>query len=85
MLFRSSYRDACMNVQSMAQVRDFLLKLLPQNSIGAEIGVHKGDFSEEILRDVRPNELHLIDPWRYESSDTYKDSWYGGKAIDGQA
>ena len=54
--------------------------MLPRKSIGAEIGVHKGDFSRKILRTVSPAALHLIDPWRHETSETYKDAWYGGQA-----
>ena len=57
--------------------RRFLLDILPKNSIGAEIGVHKGDFSRKILRTVSPEALHLIDRWRHETSETYKDAWYG--------
>jgi hypothetical protein len=59
--------------------------MLPTGSVGAEIGVHKGEFSEQILRSVQPRELHLIDPWKYQSSEEYKDAWYGGKAEAGQA
>lgn len=44
-----------------------LVHLLPKESIGAEIGVHKGDLSRVLLRVVRPNRLHLIDMW---------DHWY---------
>ena len=65
--------------------RAFLLKMLPTGSVGAEIGVHKGEFSEQILRSVKPRELHLIDPWKYESSEEYNDALYGGKAQGGQA
>lgn len=49
--------------------RDFLLKKLPRNSICAEIGVLRGDFTERILEIVRPRELHLIDPWLFAPSD----------------
>ena len=31
--------------------------------MGAEVGVHKGHFSDVILDVVEPTELHLIDPW----------------------
>lgn len=64
--------------------RDFLLDHLPRGSIGAEIGVHNGDFSAMIMRSVHPAKLHLIDPWKYEDSEVYKDAWYGGKAANGQ-
>lgn len=48
--------------------RDFLLKKLPKDSICAEIGVLRGDFSARILEVVRPRELHLIDPWHFMPS-----------------
>ncbi len=38
-------------------------KYYPKNSIGAEIGVFKGDFSPTLLKYSDPKELHLIDPW----------------------
>jgi hypothetical protein len=56
--------------------RDFLLVQLPKRSVGAEIGVWKGEFSSRILKVVRPTKLHLIDPWKYEPS--YQGAWYGG-------
>lgn len=65
--------------------REFLLKMLPRHSVGAEIGVHKGDFSKRILQTVKPRKLHLIDPWKHERSEIYKDAWYGGKTPGGQA
>jgi hypothetical protein len=58
--------------------------MLPKGSIGAEIGVHRGDFSAVILASVAPARLHLIDPWHYESSPTYDAAWYGGLAKGGQ-
>ena len=64
--------------------RRFLLDFLPRRSVGAEIGVYAGDFSEEILRIVKPAKLELIDPWIYEPSEPYKEAWYGGKAQGGQ-
>ncbi|MGH9641910.1 MAG: class I SAM-dependent methyltransferase [Terriglobales bacterium] len=59
--------------------------MLPKHSVGAEIGVYEGDFSARILETVRPKALHLIDPWKHEESDAYKEAWYGGKAEGGQA
>lgn len=55
-----------------------LLKRLPPKSIGAEIGVHKGDFSNLILEVVNPSALYLIDPWNHEEDELYSNSWYGG-------
>jgi hypothetical protein len=65
--------------------RQFLLDMLPKESIGAEIGVHLGDFSQQILDSISPKELHLIDPWEHQDSSIYKDAWYGGAAKGGQA
>jgi hypothetical protein len=64
--------------------RAFLLERLPKDSVGAEIGVHLGDFAAEILERVKPYKFHLIDPWRYEDSELYSEAWYGGKAKGGQ-
>lgn len=61
--------------------RDFLLQLLPKNSIGAEIGVNDGDFSERILEIVMPRMLHLIDPWKFESDEFYNSTPYGGENV----
>jgi hypothetical protein len=65
--------------------RAVMLDMLPKQSVGAEIGVHLGDFSAEVLRIVRPRELHLIDPWKHEASQDYEHAWYGGEARGGQA
>jgi hypothetical protein len=35
----------------------------PLNAVCAEIGVDKGDFSEQILKITAPSKLHLIDAW----------------------
>ncbi|MEP2771242.1 MAG: class I SAM-dependent methyltransferase [Fulvivirga sp.] len=43
--------------------RKQLLEKLPKNSIVAEIGVNKGEFSAEILALNNPQKLHLIDAW----------------------
>lgn len=58
--------------------RDFVLTRFPRGSVGAEIGVHTGDFSERILKVVRPRELHLVDPWRSMDEAPYRTSGYGG-------
>jgi hypothetical protein len=66
------------------RARRFLLDMLPKNSIGAEIGVHLGDFSAHIIDVVAPAELHLIDPWEHLTSPTYRAAWYGGRVKRGQ-
>jgi len=76
---------ACLLPERIANPRLFLLQQLPKDSVGVEIGVHLGDFSEQILKIVQPRQLHLIDPWHFEPAATYKKAWYGGKAEGGQA
>lgn len=49
-------------------------KLIPEGSVGVELGVWKGDSSEKFLR--RAQHLHLVDPWSitpYEASDEFGD------------
>lgn len=53
----------------------FKIANIKKGAVAAEIGVHKGEFSQLILDLTDPKELHLIDPWRYESSEKYKSSW----------
>ena len=53
--------------------RKFLLEMMPKNSICAEIGVSRGEFSEKILEYVQPQKLHLIDPWLKEPHVHYYD------------
>jgi hypothetical protein len=65
--------------------RRFVLDMLPRASVGAEIGVHQGDFSQVILEIVAPSRLHLIDPWKHEPSPLYQRALYGGRAEHGQA
>lgn len=75
-----TYLAAIRNRIIKADERKWLLKILPQHSIGAEIGVWKGNFSERILKTVQPKRLHLIDPYLYRKTGTYRSALYGGKA-----
>ena len=50
-----------------ASKRRFLLEKMPKNSICTEIGVYEGDFSQQILKTVKPKKLFLIDPWDEEN------------------
>lgn len=45
---------------------------LPPGSIGAEIGVYRADFSEQVLRDTSVAHLYLVDPWTKQAN--YKDT-----------
>jgi hypothetical protein len=49
--------------------KTFLLKLMPKNSVCAEIGVFKGNFSSKILQHVKPEKLYLIDPWKNDEEE----------------
>jgi len=59
--------------------RSFILEALPGASIGAEIGVDRGEFASRLLRHLRPARLHLVDPWEYRTEAVYGDSLYGGR------
>jgi hypothetical protein len=63
--------------------RASLLSRLPGGAICAEIGVWRGDFSAEILNVTRPRELHLIDPWAFDSN--FPRRLYGGMEAKTQA
>jgi hypothetical protein len=65
--------------------RSELLNLLPKGSVGAEIGVWRGDFSSRVLSVVRPARLHLVDPWKFETSSGYESARYGGASAKNQA
>jgi hypothetical protein len=60
--------------------REDILRLLPRDSVGAEVGVFKGEFTRHLLSGVRPRELHLIDAYwllygeRYPDWGAYTDS-----------
>ena len=64
--------------------RRFLLAMIQDQGICAEVGVWKGDFAQEILDRARPSKLLLIDPWKFEASDDYDHAWYGGAEAKSQ-
>jgi hypothetical protein len=45
--------------------RSALASVLPAGSIGCELGVWRGDHAADLLRNVRPRELHLVDNWSW--------------------
>jgi hypothetical protein len=50
-----------------------ILALLEPGTVGAELGVFTGLYSEVILADVRPAVLHLVDPWWLAYGEQYPD------------
>lgn len=62
--------------------RDYLLTLIPSNSVCAEIGVWKGEFAEQIVRSVKPKRLYLVDPWKFFPE--YHRRMYGGAVASSQ-
>lgn len=42
--------------------RRWILHMVPKGGVGAEIGVFRGHFSDQICRIVQPSKLYLIDP-----------------------
>lgn len=69
-------------VFGLGDYRRFLLKALPENSVGCELGVWKGDFSAEILDIVKPKKLYLMDPWLFDPA--FPASWHGGSVAKSQ-
>lgn len=47
-----------------------MLKLFPQNTVVAELGVDREGFSEQILKICNPRKLYLVDVW---ASERYSD------------
>lgn len=50
--------------------RDFLTRNIPQGGIGAELGVFRGNFSTMLLDVLKPQKLHIVDPW-YRMTDRW--------------
>ena len=64
---------------------DLIYKYLKsENPSILEIGVHRGDFSKELLNNFNPRKMVLVDPWLAFENIVYKDSLYGNKNNNGQ-
>jgi Methyltransferase domain len=63
----------------MIDARKAAIDLVTKNGVGAEVGVHLGEFSSTILALARPQKLYLIDPWKHFPEPTYRQSMYGGE------
>ena len=46
------FRRKCLNTGGL------LLSMLTTNAVGAEIGVHEGDFSRRVLEILKPRKMH---------------------------
>jgi hypothetical protein len=62
--------------------RRCFLRQMPKRCVVAEIGVWTGDFSALIDKITKPQELHLIDPWRF--SPEFPERFYGGRRASSQ-
>jgi hypothetical protein len=62
--------------------RDGFIDSLPKGGVCAEIGVWKGDLSARILSIAQPRELHLIDPWMYQTG--FGERLFGGAVAKSQ-
>ena len=51
--------------------------LVKKNPCILEIGIHKGDFSKQLILNFKPSKLILVDPWIAYDDLIYKNSWYG--------
>jgi len=54
--------------------REDFLDLIPTGEVGAELGVFKGEFSQQLLKACRPKKLYLIDAW-WELYGKYYPDW----------
>ncbi|MCG8600669.1 MAG: class I SAM-dependent methyltransferase [Verrucomicrobiales bacterium] len=59
----------------MPKPRQQLLPKLSHGSVGMEIGVWEGDFSQQLLDHFQPKRLYLVDPWQHDSR--YPERRYG--------
>ena len=59
-----------------------ILDVIPKESVVAEIGVWKGQFSKEILSRTKPRQIYMIDPWKFYPK--YENRWYGGNIARNQ-
>ncbi len=78
-------KETLITLTSKPDGREWVLEMMPKHSVGAEIGVFRGEFTRLILKIVRPQKLHLIDPWKYETDPIYTKSIYGGEIGKNQA
>ena len=62
-LRRSETIQSVYETRKNATRRGVLIELIPQDGVGAELGVHKGHLTPGLLSWVRPKLLYVVDPW----------------------
>jgi hypothetical protein len=62
--------------------RQIIVDNISPGSIGLEIGVWQGEFSEYLYKAVSPKKMYGIDPWVFVP--VKPDSWYGGALAKSQ-
>jgi len=50
---------------------EHIASLTPKNSICIEVGTYRGDFSEMILKNIKPFQLFLVDTWEVDDKYEY--------------
>lgn len=75
-------REAETKGEHRVESRRSILRLLQPGTVGAELGVFTGLFSEVIVADVKPAVLHLVDPWSLAYGERYPD--WGAYTDDGR-
>ena len=63
--------------------RSGILEHFPHNSVGAEIGVWKGEWASFINDAINPKKYYLLDPWKFLPPVTRGDldKWYDADPI----
>ena len=66
--------------------RSGILEHFPHNSVGAEIGVWKGEWASFINDAINPKKYYLLDPWKFLPPVTRRDldKWYRGAIAKSQ-
>jgi hypothetical protein len=72
-----------MNIIKRRIGRFYALLSVPRDAVCAEIGVWRGEFSARLIKYRAPRELHLIDPWKFDSR--FPGRLYGGMGAKSQA
>jgi hypothetical protein len=62
--------------------RDFLIEMMPKNSVMLEIGTWMGEFAQELYTKNKPQKMYLLDPYKY--FETFDKSCYGNKDMNQQ-